>query len=1330
MKLRFRLVHVADQAAAQCTGSGPDPRVGRVVTVVVADAAPGATLADFLAAAHSVGLVGAPSGRLPQIGVDGRCVPLLALLGTPPLLDTAYLHVTTPDPDALDARARPPASGSGLLQLHVVRGPDAGFVAELGAGEHIIGRGHEATVRLTDPTMSRAHAELSVSSAGVTLLDRGSTNGSTAAVAPGHAQLTIPIGAEFSCGNSVFTVRTPSGMPAATRPDGVGHLVLTPPPPSLQRTPRPPIEYPPAPTPTPPPKLSILGIVLPLVLGAALSVALRNATVLAFGLMGPVLTLGTWWSDRRSARRTDASAAAQHAVATERADTRVTQELEDERVARLAEDPDPASLCSRSRGPQSTLWDRTGATPARVRLGVGEVPAQTRVVGSPDVTVRAPVLLDIGQPSTTTIVGDRGLTRALARSIVIGSITRFAPHDLAVLTASDTADEWAWLTWAPHADDKAEAARTLTIIDGDAVAPSGDARPGHTVVLVGSHADLPTATTCRIDVGVDIAGKALMTTNDGTVTRFDPDLISRSVAARVADALAALRSASTASDGSQLPERVTLADVLDAQAPGAALDLGARWRAAPRSTVFTIGARRPGPDGLVQLDLAVDGPHVLVGGTTGSGKSEFLTTMVASLAAANRPDELCFVLIDYKGGAAFGACRDLPHVVGFVTDLDPAESARAIASLTAELKRRERLLADRGCGDLTAYQRVCREGDPKIPRLVIVIDEFRTLADEFPLLMTGLVRIAAQGRSLGVHLVVATQRPGGAVTADMRANLGLRIALRMRDTIDSLDVIDSPAAASLPASTPGRAIITSAARGSLAVQTAYANAPVRDASTPPVSIVSVDGVALPPLVPSSSALQQTELDALVTATQRAAAELAITIPRSPWLAPLPQAVSVTTLPPVSEPGAICLGLADDPDQQSQFGWEWSPAAGSLAICGGARSGKTTALRTVAAQLTTRFRPDELHVYVVHCGSLADLAVLPHCGAAVGSDEPARLARLIAKLTRGDGSIPSVLLLDDWDRVSEAIGAAHPRLREELSGVLRRGCPGMTVVATGGRALITGTISPAFSRRLLLLPADPVDLTMAGVKPGSAPPDPPVGRAIDPANGLLLQIARSEPFLAPPEVAIFDGVPMGGPERVPRLPMTVTSAEFGAPLAFATDGQDGVGFRPGIDDRRIVIIGEAGSGRSTALAALAASLRAMGRPVTVIDARRAVHRPTELDALVALRQREPRLAVLVDNAAYLTGTAWEDVLLEIARLVDEDDGVIAVTTSPAEATTSPRSLTATLLKHETGVLLGRLDPGAERLLGVRRPLITEAIPGRGYLVRRGQPTAIQVAQVVT
>ena len=279
---------------------------------------------------------------------------------------------------------------------------------------------------------------------------------------------------------------------------------------------------------------------------------------------------------------------------------------------------------------------------------------------------------------------------------------------------------------------------------------------------------------------------------------------------RLSRALAPLRCSEQVA-GARMPSRLALADALGGVEVTDAW-VAERWRAG-RSAAGAGGGPDPTPravvggtpEGPFVIDLVRDGPHVLVGGTTGSGKSEFLRTLVTSLALSSPPDELAFVLVDFKGGAAFGPCTALPHVVGLVTDLDDHLVARALASLRAELRRRERLFAEVGAGDLEALPApTSGPTSEAIPRLVVVVDELRALVEELPDFVSGLVRLAALGRSLGVHLVLATQRPSGAVSAEIQANVSLRIAFRMRDRADSLDVLDDDAAAVISPGTPGR----------------------------------------------------------------------------------------------------------------------------------------------------------------------------------------------------------------------------------------------------------------------------------------------------------------------------------------------------------------------------------------------------------------------------------------------------------------------------------------------------------------------------------------------
>lgn len=200
--------------------------------------------------------------------------------------------------------------------------------------------------------------------------------------------------------------------------------------------------------------------------------------------------------------------------------------------------------------------------------------------------------------------------------------------------------------------------------------------------------------------------------------------------------------------------------------------------------------------GIVHLDLRRQGPHALVAGTTGSGKSVLLQSWCLALAACNPPDRLQFVFLDFKGGTAFRPLERLPHCVGSVCDLDLQHAVRALHALDVELKRRERIVAQAHAQDIDALHHAP-------PRLVVVIDEFHALRDQLPDVVNRIVHIASLGRSLGMHVIACTQHPVGQVSSDMKANMTLGLCLRVRDAMQSVEILGSGVASGIPPSLPG-----------------------------------------------------------------------------------------------------------------------------------------------------------------------------------------------------------------------------------------------------------------------------------------------------------------------------------------------------------------------------------------------------------------------------------------------------------------------------------------------------------------------------------------------
>ncbi len=637
------------------------------------------------------------------------------------------------------------------------------------------------------------------------------------------------------------------------------------------------------------------------------------------------------------------------------------------------------------------------------------------------------------------------------------------------------------------------------------------------------------------------------------------DLVPVAVARTVARALAPLRDATPGHGGGVLPEHVALLDVLDVDAtdPGA---VAAAWSLRPRSTRVVLGRRSTGT---WSVDLEGDGPHVLVAGTTGSGKSELLVALVTSLAVGNRPEELAVVLIDYKGGAAFADLAGLPHVVGLVTDLDAHLTQRALVSLQAEVRRRERVLRDAGCRDHAEHVRrrgaagAGRHGaaGPVLPRLVVVVDEFRVLAEELPDFIGGLVRLAAVGRSLGVHLVLATQRPAGVVSADIRANTALRIALRVQDDGDSADVVDSRDAARIDARLPGRAVARSGSGPLVEVQAARVSGtrPARGPDDPTVRVRGTGPTGSGPAASRPDPAPQdllphrpdppSDASAIVAALRRAAE--GEPRPRSPWLPPLPEVVTLGTDAPsgrgtsadggggaddeVGSTGdgggaaggsrmpVLVLGVQDLPAQQCRAPLRWDVGAGPVLVVGAPRSGRTTAVRAVLAAATAH-SPAALHAHVVATPSpvLAGMEDLPQVGAVIDPDDHERLLRLLHLLTAevrrrqrtsAAGSVgaaelgpPTLLLVDGADRVLAAAGAtlANPAddVGELLLELLVTGpAAGVVPLLTGDRSLLLGRCGALVRHRLLLALTDPADAVLAGVPVREVPASMPPGRVL-------------------------------------------------------------------------------------------------------------------------------------------------------------------------------------------------------------------------------------------
>ena len=1342
-------------------------------------------------------------------------------------VDDAHLLGRSPLLHATQLTDRPSAAGRRpLLELAVAEGPAAGSLHPLTAGG-VLGRDPACDIPLLDPSLSRAHARLQLDHGRVQVHDLGSTNGTAVDGRPvREAPRELQVGHRLRTGSTVSRLTAPSSpRPLPTR---AGRLALSRPPRQVPELtsheldrPHPPHDH----------EFSLpwLMLLLPIPAALVLALVLRSPMFLAFAAFSPLMMLGQYLHDHRTGRRSRRAQRAEFRSRTEVLERKVREHLDRELRDRRRLAPDLAELLAQAR--EGRCWARRPGDPDHLlwRVGTGSLRSSVTVRatdGSREThdLAECPITVPIADHRVVGLAAPVDLLGRAVDGLLGQLVATHSPALLRILVLTErpgATERWGWLAWLPQL--RAEPVSAPTVLDPDddlttaLLAPwarereerSHQAPAVHTVVLLDGDgpgrrplvhdllqhgrdhgvAVVATGSTlaelppdCEVTAVIHSACEAAVLHGDDE-SRCVPDLPAPGWRDQLAAALSPLVDATPGARGGEPPAQVRLLDLHD-EAP-AAPAVRRRWAARRRSTEILLGL---GADGPVTVDLVRDGPHALVGGTTGSGKSELLQTLIASLALGNRPDELTFLLVDYKGGAAFKDCVDLPHTVGLVTDLDPFLTRRALESLEAEIKRRERLLGEVGAKDLEDYQAL-RGDHATVPRLVLVIDEFRVLAEELPDFIDGLVRIAAVGRSLGIHLVLATQRPAGVVTADIRANVNLRIALRVREAGDSEDIIESPDAARISTHTPGRALLRTGSTPPVAVQTARVGGPADRGRT--VQVLPVDPATgrVRAAPAPAAAVDDSDLSRVVTLLDDASHD----IPRqpSPWLPTLPARVSASEstcaekvlgdTPADPDVPVAVLGLLDLPAEQTQTTLGWSLPSGHLAVVGGPRSGRTTSARTVCASLASAWSPDDLHVYAIDpSGALSALAALPHVGAVVGGQDPTQTGRLLAflaeEVTRrqqvlaaGDHSdlaeqrrdpgagdpLPYVLLvLDGWDAFHEEYELHDPAVVDAVVQVLRDGAGvGVAVLLTGGRAALSGRVAGAITHRLVLRMADEMDLVMAGLRPTQVPREMPPGRALVLPDAHELQVAApaegaggAEQSAALRRVAASAPPPQRfRPRRFSGLPDRLAWAALPAPgptdhehpsgllLGLGGDDAEPVRLQPDpVHGRVALVAGPPRSGRTSALLTLAHQLRAEG-PVLWLGCAGAPTglppgiEPADADSPDALWQRltERPATLVVDDVELLGDGPLDELARTWLTWCAHGHGSLLVAGTTADLVAGFRGVAHDLRRRQTGLLL---QPGRNDgdLLGTVVPAARRLLPGRGVLVQRGRPLEVQVA----
>jgi S-DNA-T family DNA segregation ATPase FtsK/SpoIIIE len=793
------------------------------------------------------------------------------------------------------------------------------------------------------------------------------------------------------------------------------------------------------------------------------------------------------------------------------------------------------------------------------------------------------------------------------------------------------------------------------------------------IALVSDPGRVPSTCGARVELAADGTATYREAGPDGRAElQVSADQLDRAAAEQLARWLAPLRL--TGSDaGADLTDTVRLVDLLGLEHAGqvspwdwlAVRDLipeapqaAMSWEAPARDpaellqTPIGIGADgSPLVLDLKDMDAGGMGPHGILVGATGSGKSELLRSLVTGLAARHHPRLVNLVLVDFKGGAAFADLADLPHTVGLITNLADELTLvdRMQAALRGELHRRQQLLRDAGNLDSIRDYHAAQAASgfpadlPDLPYLLVIVDEFGELLAAKPEFIDTFVAIGRLGRSMGMHLLLATQRLDEGRIRGLESHLRYRLCLRTFSASESQTVLGSSAAYELPP-LPGL--------GWLRVDTtltrfkgAICSLPYRPPSRTDLEPATVQPFALD--VPGSR--QDPEVSVAAPGTGRTS-ELRVIVdtlatapvppPHQVWKPPLPDVLALDQLP-ASVPDRLrpVVGLLDEPDRQRQapLALELDGAGGHVALVGAPRTGKSTFLRTLVHALTGNRSPDQVQVYVIDLGggSLFDLDGLPHVGAVCGRHEPDAITRLlrevravvderaaafraadVSSLTDLRASQRQAQLLPDplaaeLFLLIDNVGLLRTEFTDLELGLAELAATslqfGVHLVVTAGRWLdIRPALLDAIGTRLEVRLNDPVDSQFGRAAAATLPSDRPGRGLIGDRRHFQLALPwrPGDPAVADGRAAVDHAAAAASARwpgrRAPQVrPLPLRVSEADVPDLAAAAGRTvtpGSGFLLGVEEFRLapvhldllapgahlLLYGDDGSGRSTIL----------------------------------------------------------------------------------------------------------------------------------------------------